>query len=226
MLGEKIMGIRAANMAIMAALVVLAAPASAKAQIAAPVTSLLGKASDSALDQLAQPGTFYNDQAVRILLPGPFKQAAKLMAITDKVGLTDKLTRGINDAAGMAAGEAKPIFRNAINTMSLSDGVGIVSQGDGATRYLRDSSTDALRGKMRPLILAALERTGVFGQLTKLGKNASLLRMAGIDREGLTDSVTDQAMGGIFTYIGSEERKLRADPLSAGRSILQGLGKK
>lgn len=215
-----------AGFAIVAALAVAAAPADAAAQIAGPVAGLLGKASDSALDKLATPGTFYNDQAVRILLPGPFKQAAKLIAVTDKVGLTDKLTRGINDAAGRAASEAKPIFRDAINGMSLSDGVGIVSQGDGATRYLRDSSSDALRGKMRPLILAALEKGGVFGQLTKLGKNAALLRMAGVDRDGLTDSVTDQALGGIFTYIGAEEKRLRADPLSAGKSILQGLGKK
>ena len=83
-----------------------------------------------------------------------------------------------------------------------------------------------IAGAIREDRKAALEKTGVFGQLTKLGKNASLLKMAGVDRDSLTDSVTDQAMGGIFTYIGAEEKRLRSDPLSAGKSILQGLGKK
>lgn len=34
------------------------------------VKGLIGGASDGALDKLAQPGAFYRDTAVRILLPG------------------------------------------------------------------------------------------------------------------------------------------------------------
>lgn len=199
----------------------LATPAAAQA-LGGPVTRLLGQASDSALDKLAQPGAFYRDEAVRILLPGPLKKASKIMEFTDKAGITDGLVQKLNDAAGLAAKEAKPIFRSAISQITLKDAVGIVGKGDGATRYLRESSGPALQAKMRPLILAALGKVGAFKQLDKLGKSSSLLGQVGVSRDSLTDSVTSQALDGIFAYMGNEEGRVRADPLSAGKGLLKG----
>jgi hypothetical protein len=153
------------------AVVAAAAPAEAQSRKAAPsiggsMKGLLGNASDSALDQLAQPGAFYADQAVRILLPGPLQKATKLMRLTDKAGITNNLVKSLNDAAGLAAQEAKPVFRSAIDSMTLADGVGIVAGGDTAgTQYLRRTSGEVLRQKMRPLVSNALGRTGAFKQL-------------------------------------------------------------
>ena len=84
------------------------------------------------------------------------------------------------------------------------------------------SAGTGLRTKIRPLILSALEKTGAFSQLGKLGSTAGLLAGAGISREGLTDSVTDQALAGIFKYIGNEEAALREDPMSAVSGLLKG----
>ncbi len=191
------------------------------------VKGVLGNASDSALDQLSRPGAFYADQAVRILLPGPLQKATKLMKLTDKAGLTNNLTRSINDAAGLAAQEAKPVFRSAIDSMTLTDGVGIVTGGDtGGTQYLQRTSGNELRQKMRPLVSDALGRTGALKQLDSLGSGGGaggmLGALAGVDlsRDGLIDSVTDQAMSGIFTYIGREEATFRKNPLKAGKKLL------
>lgn len=188
---------------------------------------LLGNASDSALDQLSRPGAFYADQAVRILLPGPLQKATKLMKLTDQAGITNGLTQSINDAAGLAAQEAKPVFRAAIDSLTVSDGVSIVTGGDTAgTQYLRRTSGEVLRQKMRPLIGDALARTGALKQLESMGNGggagAMLGALAGIDlsRDGLIDSVTDQAMAGIFTYIGREETGFRKNPLKAGQKLL------
>ena len=201
----------------------MTAPATAQG-LGAPVTNILANASDSALDTLSQPGAFYADEAIRILLPGPLKQVSGLMKLTDQAGQTSGLTKSLNDAAGLAAKEAKPIFRNAINGMTLQDGVGVVSKNDGATRYLRESSSDDLHTKVRPLIADALVKVGAFQQLDKLGKGSSLMSGAGLSRDSLTDSVTDQALDGIFKYIGAEEAKLRANPLDMGRKLLKGMG--
>lgn len=183
------------------------------------VKSILANASDGALDKLSQPGAFMADEAVRILLPGPLKKAGKLMKYTDKAGLTTGLSRSLNDAAGLAAGEAKPIFRAAISRMTLQDGVGIVTKGDGATRYLRESAGSELQAKIRSLILSALGKTGAFKQMDRLGGGNAMLAGLGLSHDGLTDSVTEQALNGIFTYIGAEESKLRANPLK----LLKGL---
>lgn len=200
----------------------VAARAAAQAQpLGSQVTSLLGDASDRALDQLAAPGAFYADQAVRILLPGPLKQAAGILALTDKAGLTGNLSRGINDAAGLAAAQAKPIFRAAIGRITLKDAVGIVGQGDGGSRYLQQSAGGEIRTKLRPLILAALTKVGAFRDLDRLGRASSLLARVGVSRDGLTDSVTDQAISGIFKYMGNEERKVRANPVEAVGGLLK-----
>lgn len=131
------------------------------------LTLLLGNASISALDKLGRPGAFYADKAIRILLPGG-KTVSKLLNVGAKAGLTDGLVRRLNHAAGLAAKEAKPIFRGAINNASLNDVPGIATKSDGATQYLRQSASGDLRAKITPLIESALGQVGAFDQIDKL----------------------------------------------------------
>lgn len=178
---------------------------------------ILGEASDSALDQLAQPGTFYDDEDVRIGLPiignprrGLF---GSLFSAGSKLGILDGITRKINDAAGAAAGEAKPIFRAAIDDLSFSDVPGIVRDKEGGTKYLRTSANDELHTRVSPLVDTALSEIGVYEQFDGLVDQHSFIRDAGLDRERINKSVTDQALDGIFVYMGREERKFRDNPL-------------
>lgn len=183
------------------------------------VQNLLAGASDNALDKLAQPGAFFADKAVRILLPGPLKKASGLLKFTSKRGLTKDLTKSMNDAASLAAKEAKPIFREAINGLSLTDGVGIVSKKNGATNYLRDSSGDSLREKIRPLVVKAMGDVGAFDQLGKLSSVGPVAKL-GISNDNLTDHVTEKTMDGIFKYMAAEENKVRKNPLKTLGGVL------
>ncbi|SIN67021.1 Protein of unknown function [Parasphingorhabdus marina DSM 22363] len=190
------------------------------------VKSLLADASDGALDKLSQPGAFYADKAVRILLPGPLKNASKILRFTSKAGLTRDITRDLNDAAGKAALEAKPVFRSAIDNLTLTEGVGIVTGGNsGGTDYLRKTAGEELGVKIRPLVERALEEVGAYDQMAKLGDVSALAALGGADfsRDGLTDSVTDQALDGIFSYIASEEANFRSNPLDKGKDLLKGI---
>ncbi|ATW05311.1 hypothetical protein CHN51_00965 [Sphingorhabdus sp. YGSMI21] len=190
------------------------------------VKSILGDASDNALDKLSQPGAFYADEAVRILLPGPLEKATSILRFTSKAGLTKDITKTLNDAAGRAALEAKPVFRSAIDGLTLQDGVGIVTGGNEAgSDYLRRTSGEELAAKVRPLVEKALTELGAYQQVEKLGSVSSLARLGGADlsRDGLTDSVTDQTMDGIFAYIANEESKFRSDPLDKGKKLLKDL---
>ena len=195
------------------ALVTLAAtPAAAQSS---GVKGILGDASDNALDKLSEPGAFYADKAVRILLPGPLQKATSILRFTSKAGLTTDITKTLNDAAGKAALEAKPVFRSAIDGLTLQDGVGIVTGGEAAgSDYLRRTSGEELAVKVRPLV-------------ERLGSLSSIARLGGTDlsRDGLTDSVTDQAMEGIFTYIGKEEANFRSNPLDKGKKLFKGIFK-
>ena len=208
------------------ALLWLAPPASAQL-LGTGLNQLLGKASDGALDKLAVPGAFYADPAVRIAVPllggGVGKTLGGLLERGRSAGLTDGLTRKLNDAAGLAAKEAKPVFRAAISRLSLKDVPGIVKQSDGASQYLRTSAAPELTGKLRPLIDSALGQVGAFKLLDDLTRSVRLGGVAGLSRDRLGASVTDQALNGIFKYIGAEEGKLRADPLKPAGSLLKGI---
>jgi hypothetical protein len=206
-----------------------------------PIKAMLMEASDKALDKLARPGAFSTDDAIRIILPGQPDEATQLMDMANKAGMTARLQRAINDAAGLAAGQAKPIFRRAIQRMTLSDTIQILSKDHGATNYLRKTSGDELYAMLRPIIANALDRTGA----NKLAKLQAFRALAGpphapatagvaedgppsnadddplwdpdatgapMSREALADNVTDQAMHGIFKYIAHQEEKIRQDP--------------
>ncbi|KTE17111.1 DUF4197 domain-containing protein [Sphingopyxis sp. H115] len=184
------------------------------------VKGLIAGASDGALDKLAEPGAFYRDTAVRILLPGAGgKLASKLFGMGDKLGLTTNLTKSLNDAGGKAAGEAKPVFRAAIDNLRWTDAPGLVSKNDGATRYLERSAGDVLFGKVSPLVGSALESVGAYRQLDQLSQGNQLMVSAGLSRDGLTRSVTQQALKGIFHYMASEEATLRRNPAALLKGV-------
>lgn len=212
---------RAAVCAVALSGITIAAVAPLRAGLldAVGLTSLMGKASDGALNKLSAPNAFYSDTAIRILLPGAGgKFARKLLGAGDKLGLTDKLTHSMNDAAGLAAQEAKPIFRNAISGLKFNDVPGIATQNDGGTQYLQRSATPDLRLKVRPLITAALTKLGAYGQLAKLGGATKAL---GITPDKMTDSVTDQALKGIFNYMGREETAARGNVLGTIGKVIK-----
>lgn len=226
---------RAFMAGVAAGSVALVLPASAQAQLGSllGLEGILGKATDSALDKLARPGAFYDDRDIRIGLPmigGGGSSASRGGGLLDRVlggardlGVLDGLIRTLNDAAGVAAGEAKPIFRDAIGNLELDDVPGIVRTDTGATQYLRRSSNDQLHARLSPLVDSALGSTGAYTQLDRLTGQYSWLRAVGISRAGLNRTVTDQGLDGIFNYIGKEERDLRANPLGEAGGLLEGV---
>ena len=201
-------------------------PVSARAQ-GLGLGRILGRASDNALDKLAQPGAFYNDENIRIGLPIVGGLGGRsggllgsLMSAGNRLGVLGPITREINDAAGVAAGEAKPIFRDAIDNLSFSDAPGIIREEDGGTQYLRRSSNNRLHAALQPLIDSALDRAGVYRTFDGLADEHSFIRDAGLSRERINRSITDQGLAGIFEYIGAEERSFRDNPLGGLGNLL------
>lgn len=204
------------------------------------LSSILGNASDSALNKLAQPGAFYNDEAIRIKLPLVGDLPSRLLGGNSRLGgalggllgggsgggianILGSITERMNDAAGVAAGEAKPIFRASIDELSLSDAPGIIRQNDGATRYLRESAGENLHGKLRPLVDNSMNDIGLYEEIDQLGERSEFVGQAGLTRDNVGKSITEQALDGIFAYIGNEEAKFRANPLEKAGGLLRGI---
>lgn len=201
-----------------AAVLALAAfclPASAQVGGGA-IKGMLSQASDNALDQLSKPGAFSADSAIRIALPGAGGSVGKLMDLAGKAGVGGDINGALNSAAEQAAAQAKPIFHAAIDKATLSDGVTALKSDTGATEYLRKTAGPEILAKLQPLVLAALQKSGVL-------KQTSQLSALGLSDAKLTDYVAGKTSDGIFTYVGRQESQMRANPLETGKTLLKGL---
>jgi hypothetical protein len=214
---ETTMFLRTTLTAAALALVTFVLPASAQMS-GGSIKDMLGKASDSALDNLSKPGAFSADAAIRIALPGAGgKGIGDLMNLANKAGLTGDINGALNRAAEQAAAQAKPIFRAAIDKVSFGDAVGMVTGGGtAATDYLRKATGPEIRAKLLPLVQAALQSSGVLKQTAQLSS-------LGMSEGKLTDYVAGKTSDGIFTYVGREETKMRQNPLETGKTLLKGL---
>jgi Protein of unknown function (DUF4197) len=202
----------------------LARPAWAKASsadAAAGIKEALGRATDSVIDRLGKDGGFWTDKVVQIALPGPLKKASKILKYTDKAGLTGGLQRSLNTAAEKATPLAKPLLKKAIGSMSLTDGLGIVTGGStAATEYLRTSVGADIEKQMRPIVAGQLKGIKAYDQLNKLVGKAGL-PIKGLSEDDLTDYVTGKTADGIFHYMGVEEAAIRANPAKTGSKLLK-----
>ncbi len=190
----------------------------AHAQISgAPIKALLGDASDRALDRLSQPGAFSSDQAIRIALPGTGGGTmGKLADLAGKSGLAGNLDAQLNHAAEQAAAQAKPIFRAAIDRITIKDALTMVRGSTGATDYLRTNTEAQIQAQLLPLVQSALQSSGAL-------TNSKALAAVGMGGERLAQYVTGKTSDGIFKYVGQEETKARENPLETGKTLLNGL---
>lgn len=141
---------------------------------------------DTSTSLLSASGGYFNDQAVKILLPENIRQSISnfqtksftvlgvnltgqqlydgysnsLLGI-NVPGLSskeDQLVVGINTAAEQAAATATPIFREAITGISITDATNILFGGDNtaATSYLEQETSSSLFANYEPKIDQAL----------------------------------------------------------------------
>jgi hypothetical protein len=211
--------------ALVAIVCVSTSAATAKSYSSAEASSALKEALDIAstrvVGQVGKPGGFWKDELIRIALPGPLKKMNKILKLTDKAGLTGNLHQKLNEAAENAAPKALPLFKSAIKDMSVTDAVKIVTgPDDAATQYFRTQMGTPLKAQMRPVIADSLKGVDAFGAANKIITKYKV-PIKGLSDDDLTTYVTDKASDGIFLYIAQEEKKIRANPVKAGSSLLK-----
>ncbi len=182
----------------------------------------LSQGIDTAVAQLGTPNGFLNDPKVMIPLPAGLEKADRALRMVGMGGEADKLKVGMNHAAEDAVADAKPIFKAALQKMTLADAKGILTGGDDAgTQYFRRVTSAQLTTKFKPTI----ERETGKLQLTPLydryaGKAAELGLVNKQDAD-LNDYVTAKALDGLFSRIADEERAIRKDPLGQANSLIK-----
>lgn len=145
-------------------------------------------------------------------LPGPIGKAA-----------VEQATNLMNRAAEVAAPAAKDIFLNAVQQLTLTDALSLVTSGskDAATQLLRKNSEAALTAALRPSIVQSLDQVGANAAYTKLIDRYNKIPLMTPAKDNLTDYVTAQTVDGLFILLAQQEAKIRQNPAAQGTAILQ-----
>jgi hypothetical protein len=153
----------------------------------------------------------YFQSPYKILLPEEARQVTdKLQNVPGFSRLEQNILEKINRGAEDAAKSAKPIFVDAIKSMSISDAMGIL-KGDknAATEFLKSRTFQQLYNEFNPVIVTSLDKFNAreyWGNAVNTYNSIPLTNKVDPD---LDDYVTRQALDGLFAMVAKEELDIR-----------------
>jgi hypothetical protein len=134
----------------------------------------------------------------------------------------DELVLSMNRAAERAAPAAKPIFWDAIATMSFDDARQILGGGPtAATEYFKAKTTEKLTAAFQPVVGQAMNEVGVTRQYKELVGRYQSIPFAKSVTFDLDRYVVSKALAGLFYMVGEEERQIRTQPTARATALLQ-----
>ncbi len=167
----------------------------------------IGKGSDL----LSRQDGYYKS-AYKILLPEEARKVTnRLQNVPGFSALEETVLEKINRGAEDAASKAKPIFVDAIKSMSIADAMGILKgDRDAATRYLERTTFEALYNEFNPVIVASLDKFNARQYWADAVNTYNRIPLIGdpVDPD-LDDYVTRQALNGLFSQVAKEELNIR-----------------
>ncbi|MEN2993342.1 MAG: DUF4197 domain-containing protein [Bacteroidia bacterium] len=185
-----------------------------EAEIVAGLKEALKVSTDTTVRLLNRLDGYYGDSLIRILLPPDGQNVWRaIAALPGGQDLLNDLTVRMNRAAEEAADEAKPIFWQAIEGLTITQGMQIL-KGDSvaATRYLREKTYDSLYVRYKPRIQEAMNQVGAqaaWEEIVNLYNSLPLVEP--IQNRDLSAYVTERALYGLFLKVGQHETKIRRD---------------
>ncbi|WP_375578495.1 DUF4197 domain-containing protein [Marivirga tractuosa] len=207
--------------------------------------SALEVGTKAGVDQLAATNGYLRDEAVKIFLPSELQSAISQLKSTSagrKVydelikDIEEDMVVSLNRAAEKAVVKAKPIFVNAITSMTVQDGFNILKGTDNAaTTYLRDKTFNQLVNAFKPDIKNVLDDPIVYNKSSEqlystfvktyndVERNdfINALKLSPIDEKDLASFVTERALDGMFQKIALKEKDIRKNPSARINDILK-----
>lgn len=187
------------------------------------IKEALGQGLVKAVLQLNQTDGFFKDALYKILLPPEAKKIENTLRDLGMNNMVDKAILQINRAAEDAAGFAKPIFVDAIKSMTLSDAIGLVRNGDtSATHFFRIKTTDKLIAAFMPVIKSSLDKldaTRYYADIVNTYNNfPTTFKKINPDLPGF---VTGRATDALFNLVAKEEVNIRQNIAARTSEILR-----
>jgi Protein of unknown function (DUF4197) len=182
----------------------------------------LSQGIDIAVTQLGARDGFLNDPKVSIPLPPALEKVDRALRIVGKGGDADALKAAMNHAAEAAVADAKPVFKRALQHMTVADAKNILLGGDDAgTQYFRNATSAELSTQFRPVVTRETAKLKLASLYDEYAGKAASLGLIKTQDANLNDYVTAKALDGLFSRIADEERAIRKDPLGQANSLIK-----
>ncbi|TVQ45853.1 MAG: DUF4197 domain-containing protein [Saprospirales bacterium] len=181
-------------------------------EVVAGLKEALEQGANKASETLSIEDGYYKS-VYKILLPDEAQQVVRrLSSVPGFQNLEEDLVLRINRAAESAASKAKPIFTNAIRSMSVRDATDILmGEDNAATTYLNRTTYDALYNEFIPVIQAALEEVNAIELWESAATRYNRLPMVSRVETRLDEHVTKKGLDGLFSMVELEELRIRND---------------
>ena len=197
-------------------------PALSESDVAAGLKEALVKGTGTGTATASKLDGYFKNPRLKIPFPPEITKVETKLRQLGMNGLVDDFILSLNRGAEKAATEAKPIFVDAITSMTVKDAWGILrGEDDAATNYLRRTTSNSLEAAFKPVIKTSLDAVDATKYFTKIVNTYNKIPLIEKVNPNLEDYATDKAMFGLFLLIEDEERKIRKDPIARTTELLK-----
>lgn len=166
---------------------------------------------------------YFRNEAIKILMPPklqPLVRGLQMIGMGKKI---DEFVLSMNRAAEKAAPLAKPIFANAIKTITFDDARGLLTGGETAiTDFFKKKTYDPLAVAFLPPVTEAMGQVGATKQYNELiGRFQKIPFASKIETVNIEQYVVGKGLDGLFYMVAQEEKQMRKNPAARVTSVLK-----
>lgn len=192
------------------------------AEVAQGLKEALIKGISKGSDLVSQVDGYFKNPEIKIPFPPEVKKVEDRLRQIGLGNEVDKFVMTLNRGAEDAAKDAKPIFIEAIRSMTIEDAWSILrGEDDAATQYLQRTTSGLLKEKFKPVIQNSLNKVNATRYYSDIVARYNQIPLVQKVNPDLDDYATDKAIEGLFLMIAKEEKNIRENPVARTTEILK-----
>jgi hypothetical protein len=192
------------------------------ATIGSGLKEALSVGSQKAVRLVAKPGGYFDNDAIKILVPQNLRTVEKVSRGLGQGARVDEFVASMNHAAESAAPEAETIFADAITEMTIDDARKLLNGGDTSiTEYFKAKTSARLATAFRPHVEAAMSKNGVTQQYEALVGQVPWMPFGNSSSLDINTYVVNKALDGLFYMLGQQEKEIRTNPVARSTALLK-----
>lgn len=194
-----------------------------QATVLAGLKEALKVGSGHAVSSTSTVDGFLGNALIRIALPEQLDSAASTLRSVGLGSYVDELEVAMNRAAEQASAQARPLFWDAVTSLSIGDAFAILNGHDtAATEYFRQRTESDLRARFQPIVAEKTASVGLGRLYGDLADRYEQLPLTGKpELVDLDAHVTSRALDGLFTVLAQEEQAIRESPAARTTELLR-----